>query len=112
MQIPALPLHLLHLRVPAPTRQPERTNCLAFLVKLRAGIGGVENAAECAQAAQQGGASAVAVHGRMREQFYAPSADWGVIARVKRAVSIPVFANGDIDSPSAALERALRILLQ
>lgn len=35
---PGPSLHLLHLRVPAPTRQPERTNCLAFLVKLRAGI--------------------------------------------------------------------------
>lgn len=38
MQIPAFPLHLLHLRVSTPTRQPERTNCLAFLVKLCAGI--------------------------------------------------------------------------
>lgn len=73
-------------------------------VKLRAGIGGVENAALCAQAAQQGGAAAIAVHGRMREQFYAPSANWDVIADVKRAVTIPVIANGDIDSPQAALD--------
>ena len=77
---------------------------LPVTVKLRAGIGGVENAVECAQAAQEGGAAAVAVHGRRREQFYAPAADWGVIARVKRAIDISVFANGDIDSPSAALE--------
>lgn len=72
---------------------------LPVTVKLRAGIGGVENAAECAQAAQQGGASAVAVHGRMREQFYAPSADWGVIARVKRAVSIPCLPTGTSTAP-------------
>ena len=39
------------------------------------------NSLRC-EAAQEGGAAAVAVHGRVREQFYAPSADWGVIARV------------------------------
>jgi nifR3 family TIM-barrel protein len=72
-------------------------------VKLRAGIDGVESAPECARAAQEAGASAVTVHARMREQYYAPSADWSVIARVKQAVQIPVFANGDIDSPQAAL---------
>ena len=60
------------------------------------------NAVEVAHAISAAGASAVAVHGRTREQFYSGYADWSVIARVKRAVNIPVIGNGDVvDGPSA-----------
>ena len=60
------------------------------------------NAVEVAHAISAAGASAVAVHGRTREQFYSGEADWSVIARVKRAVDIPVIGNGDVvDGPSA-----------
>lgn len=60
------------------------------------------NAVDCALAAEAGGASAVAVHGRTRPQMYSGRADLSGIAAVKRALSIPVFGNGDIvDGPSA-----------
>ena len=60
------------------------------------------NAVEVAHAISAAGASAVAVHGRTREQFYSGNADWSIIARVKRAVDIPVIGNGDVvDGPSA-----------
>ena len=73
-------------------------------VKLRSGIDGRVSAVECALAAQQAGAAYVVIHARLREQFYAPSADWSVIAQVKSALHIPVIANGDIDSPIAAAQ--------
>ena len=61
------------------------------------------NAVEMAKIAEQAGASAVTVHGRTREQMYAPPVDVGTIALVKKSVSIPVIANGDIvDGLSAA----------
>ena len=61
------------------------------------------NAVEMAKIAEQAGASAVTVHGRTREQMYAPPVDVGTIAIVKKSVSIPVIANGDIvDGLSAA----------
>lgn len=61
------------------------------------------NAVEMAKIAEQAGASALTVHGRTREQMYAPPVDVGTIADVKRSVSIPVIANGDIvDGLSAA----------
>ena len=65
-------------------------------VKIRKGFGGVENAAAVAKAAEDAGASMVAVHGRFREEYYAGRSDWGCIRRVKEAVTIPVIGSGDV----------------
>lgn len=54
------------------------------------------NVVEVAKAAEAGGAAAVAVHGRTREQYYSGKADWTKIADVKKALSIPVIGNGDV----------------
>ena len=60
------------------------------------------NAVEMAKYLEDAGASLICVHGRTREQQYAPSADWSHIANVKRAVSVPVIGNGDIFEPRDA----------
>lgn len=60
------------------------------------------NAVEIAKICEDSGASAVTVHGRTRMQYYRPPVDYDIIKAVKSAVSIPVIANGDIDSAQKA----------
>ncbi len=61
------------------------------------------NCIEMAKRAENAGMSAITVHGRTRQQMYAPPVDKEMIAKVKQSVSIPVVANGDIvDGISAA----------
>ncbi len=76
-------------------------------VKLRSGIddpGGAE-ALTIVRIAQDRGLSAATIHGRTQKQGYAGAADWRIIGRVKSAVSLPIFGNGDVapDSDLSAL---------
>ena len=64
------------------------------------------NAVEFGLMLESAGASAVTVHGRTRQQLYSGKADWSFIAMVKKALSIPVFGNGDVFEP----EDAIRLL--
>ena len=72
-------------------------------VKLRSGFDGAHiNAVEVAKIVEKNGAQAVTVHGRTKEQFYAPPVDYDIIRAVKRALSIPVIGNGDIHDAKSA----------
>ena len=77
---------------------------LPVTVKIRSGWDKDSiNAPEVAKIIEQAGAAMICVHARTREQMYEPSADWTVITRVKEAVGIPVFGNGDVFTADDAL---------
>lgn len=77
---------------------------LPVTVKIRAGWDADSiNAPEMAKIAEAAGASMICIHGRTREQMYEPGVRRDVIAAVKRAVSVPVFGNGDIYTATDAL---------
>ncbi len=80
-----------------------KSTCKPVTVKIRKGFHDESvNAVEIAKIAESCGVSAVAVHGRTREQFYSGSADWSIIGAVKHAVKIPVIGNGDVVGPESA----------
>lgn len=72
-------------------------------VKIRRGFtNATANAIEMAKVAQESGASAITVHGRTRDQYYAGEACWDIVKAVKQTVNISVIGNGDIFTPEYA----------
>ena len=89
------------------TRELVKRTHLPVTVKTR--LGWDENSikiVEVAERIQDAGAKAIAIHGRTRAQMYKGSADWTKIAEVKnnQRMKIPVFGNGDVNSPERAVE--------
>ena len=83
--------------------QVVRAADVPITVKMRAGWDNDSlNAVELARMCEAAGAAAITVHGRTRKQMYAPPVNYDIIRDVKRAVKIPVIANGDVcDAKSA-----------
>ena len=82
---------------PAPKIDIRKAVKMPVTVKMRKGWDEASvNVVEMAKLAEEAGVDAIAVHGRTREQFYTGHADWEIIGEVKRAVKIPVIANGDV----------------
>jgi nifR3 family TIM-barrel protein len=84
-----------------------RSTSLPVTVKTRLGWDeNSKNIEEVAERLQDIGIKALAIHGRTRAQLYKGEADWTLIAKVKNnpRIHIPIFGNGDIDSPEKALE--------
>ncbi len=76
---------------------------LPVTVKMRVGWDAQHiNAVEVAKAVEAGGADMICVHGRTKTQGYSGTADYTVIADVKRAVSVPVVGNGDVTDAASA----------
>ncbi len=85
-------------------REMKRAVKLPITVKIRAGWDRTSiNAVEMAKHLEQAGADMICVHGRTREQMYAPHADWEIIRAVKQAVRVPVVGNGDLFSAADVL---------
>ncbi|MBQ0744045.1 MAG: tRNA dihydrouridine synthase DusB [Pseudomonas sp.] len=77
---------------------------LPVTLKIRTGwCAEQRNGLQIARIAEASGIQALAVHGRTRTQLYTGEAEYDSIAAIKQAIGIPVFANGDIDSPQKAL---------
>lgn len=95
-----------HLAASIVSAVKEAVSCPVTAKFRRGWSEGDETAPAFARHMEAAGADAVAVHGRYTEQLYRGSADWGVIARVREAVSVPVVGNGDVRSGTDAVRMA------
>lgn len=78
---------------------------LPVTLKIRTGwCAQSRNGLSIARIAEESGIQALAVHGRTRNQLYTGCAEYDTIAAIKQQAGIPIFANGDIDSPQKALQ--------
>ncbi len=86
-------------------REASSAISLPLTVKFRRGYDtGNETAVEFARLMEDAGAASLCVHGRYSRDFYHGKADWGVIARVKEAVAVPVVASGDLMNAVVVLD--------
>ncbi len=82
-----------------------QSTSLPLTVKIRAGWSPEEvNALEIARIIEDSGADGLSIHPRFASQGFSGKADWTLIARIKKALKIPVIGNGDIIEPSLALK--------
>jgi tRNA-dihydrouridine synthase B len=89
------------------TKSVVKSTHLPVTVKTRLGWDeNTKNIQEVAERLQDIGIKALSVHGRTRVQMYKGSADWSLIAKIKEnpRITIPIFGNGDVDTPEKALE--------
>ena len=73
---------------------------LPVTVKIRLGWENADDIETIARASEAGGADWLTIHGRTRTQLYKPPVDWVAIGRARAAISIPVVANGDLNTPA------------
>lgn len=93
------------------TSEVVKSTHLPVTVKTRLGWDdNTKNIVEVAERLQDIGIQALSIHGRTRKQMYKGEADWTLIAEVKNnpRIHIPIFGNGDVDSPEKALENKNR----
>jgi len=85
--------------------EARKNTSLPLTVKIRAGWSpGEPNALEFAGIIQESGADGITIHPRFASQGFSGKADWGLVARIKKALRIPVIGSGDITSPTLALK--------
>lgn len=87
----------------------EIVKCTTLPVTVKTRLGwddSTKNIVEVAERLQDIGIQALTIHGRTRSQMYKGAADWSLIGKVKNnpRIRIPIFGNGDVDSPEKALE--------
>lgn len=93
------------LKVPARVEAVTRAvrdavpSAVPVTVKIRLGWEDANSVETIARASEQGGADWLTIHGRTRTQLYKPPVDWVAIGRAREAVSMPVVANGDLNTP-------------